>query len=135
MLIAELLIALVFGIILAALLTYPLRREGPGPVGGLVFFFLLLFLAIWAGGRWLRPAGPPVYGVSWLGFLFVGILVALILAAAVPPRRPPVRPAEPAAETPSGEVGPAGAAAVTLGVFFYVALLALLVVLILGYAF
>ncbi len=126
MFIAEIIFAFLIGTILASILAYPLDRRGPGPLDGLLFFFLILFLAVWAGGVWLTPVGPPVWGVPWLGFLVVGILIALIVAAAVPPRQPPAEP------TPEG-VGAADAATLALGAFFYIALIALLVAIIARY--
>ncbi len=123
---AEVIFALVIALVLAGILAYPLDRRGPGPAEGLVFFFLILFLAAWAGGVWLTPVGPPLWGVPWVSFLLVGIIIALIVAAGAPPRRPPV-------EAPPEEVGAAGAVAVTLGVVFYVALIALLAAILAHY--
>ena len=48
---------------------------------GLVWLFLIIFLATWAGGLWMRPFGPTLWGIHWLAFLLVGVGVALILAA------------------------------------------------------
>ncbi len=47
---------------------------------GLFWVFLLIFLATWAGGIWLQPFGPVLWGVHWLAFLLIGIIVALVLA-------------------------------------------------------
>ena len=127
MLAIDLLLALFLGLLLALMLTYPLNRGGPGPLGGLLFFFLMLFVAIWAGGIWLRPVGPPVGGVSWLGFVAVAVALALILAALTPARRPP--PVPPA----SNEARSAEVAALTLSIFFWIAMVALLFVIALHY--
>lgn len=115
---------------------------------GLLFFFTVLFLATWAGGLWLAPFGPTIWGVSWVGFLIVGLVVALLLAAVAPPRggeRPettrgaegPRRETEPLTlETGPGKApqagqdrgdAPADNLAAGMGVFFW-ALLALLVI-------
>jgi thiol:disulfide interchange protein len=51
-------------------------------------FFVLVFLATWAGGLWVTPVGPSVWGVYWVPFLFAGLMFALLLAATAPPRRP-----------------------------------------------
>lgn len=47
-------------------------------------FFLLIFLAAWAGQLWLRPAGPAIYGVFWVPSLVVGVLLALLLVMLFP---------------------------------------------------
>jgi len=40
---------------------------------------MVLFPATWAGGIWLQPFGPQVWGVPWLPFLLTGVILALIL--------------------------------------------------------
>lgn len=130
MLILEFLLALAVAILLSFVLVYPLRRRGPGPFEGLIFFFLILFLAAWAGGVWVRPIGPTAWNVSWVGFLLVGLIIALILASAFPSRRPIVNP--PADTTTETE---AEVAVVTLGVFFFILLFAMLAAIILHYIY
>jgi hypothetical protein len=76
-------VAFVFTLVLALLLD----RRGPGPLGGIVFFFTLLWLAVWAGGVWLSASETFLWGASWLGFLAPGLAVTLILAAVTPRRR------------------------------------------------
>ena len=45
------------------------------------------FAAVWLCGAWLEPLGPPLWGVSWLSFLFAGLVITLVMAiVAVPPR-------------------------------------------------
>jgi hypothetical protein len=41
---------------------------------------------------WLTPFGPVWWGISWLPFIFVGIVIALLLTAIMRPDR--VRPRE-----------------------------------------
>jgi len=53
-------------------------------------FFLLLFFATWAGGMWMLPVGPPLWGVSWMSFVVVGVVVALIISVFIT-SRPPLR--------------------------------------------
>jgi hypothetical protein len=90
----EVVLVVLFALLLALLLTRVFGRRGPGPFSGLVFFALLLALAIWALGGWLHPIGPPLWGVAWLGYLLVGVLVAFLIAALVP-RPPRPRPRDP----------------------------------------
>lgn len=53
----------------------------------LIGLFFLIFLATWAGGLWIEPAGPAMWGVSLAVFVIVGSLVALIVAATLPTPR------------------------------------------------
>ena len=120
-----LLTAFVIAFALTLALALLFDRRGPGPMGGIFFFFGLVFLATWAGGVWVVPGGPFLWGVSWLGFLLVGLITALVLAAALPPRRRRLREEE-------VEGAPVEA---TLGGFFYLAMAALLVVILAFYIF
>src|SRR5215813_5229599 len=43
--------------------------------------FVLLALGIWAGGLWAAPAGPVHFGINWLPFLLIAILLAVLVAA------------------------------------------------------
>jgi hypothetical protein len=56
-------------------------RSHPETVSPSKLFFLLLvlFFATWAGGIWLVPVGPRVWGVSWLSFLSVALVVGLFI--------------------------------------------------------
>ncbi len=124
--------AFVVAALLAVLLTATLGRRGPGPWAGFVFFFVLLFLATWAGGLWVLPWRPMMWGgVPWLSFLVVGVLVALLLAALLPGRvaeAPPVETREPtAAESAVAGVG------LAVGVFFWLLMLGLVVAIVVNY--
>lgn len=126
MVLMELLLAVTTGVLLASTLAYPLRRRGPGPLRGLLFFFVLVFLAAWAGGVWLVPVGPALLGVPLLGFLLAGVVVALILAAASPAQPSPM----PEVQRDSAA---AEAIALTLGVFFYLVVATLIVLIAVHY--
>lgn len=82
----DLLVAIVVGFFLAVIFSFVFRRTGPW--AGFLSFFLIVFLAAWAGGVWITPIGPAVFGVYWFPFLFVGLLFAFLLAAAIPSRPP-----------------------------------------------
>jgi len=58
------------------------RRTGFG------WLFLIVLLATWAGGVWLRPFGPAWGDIRWLQFLIVGLLVVLLIALFAPFRAP-----------------------------------------------
>ena len=125
---AELLFAFVIALLMAGVLMALLGRGRPGAEGlgvSFAFLFLVLFLATWAGGVWITPFGPPVWGIAWVPFLVVGIIVALLLAALLPPRRQPRESGAPEAETAAG--------AAVLGGFFWALVLALAVVVIVRY--
>ncbi|HVX15409.1 MAG TPA: hypothetical protein VHC22_29740 [Pirellulales bacterium] len=53
--------------------------------------FGILFLTSWAGGIWLSPIGPQLFGAAWLPFLLMGFVVALLIAAMLPVRQPRTR--------------------------------------------
>jgi hypothetical protein len=86
MILLELLIVLFISFFLSALFVLATRREGRRT--GLVWIFLIIFSATWAGGIWIRPFGPSLFGIHWLKFLFAGMIFALFLAVSVP-RVPP----------------------------------------------
>ncbi len=122
----DFLFIVIFAFILSSILTWgfgwrhPARRDASG--AAVLFAFLVLFLAMWAGGAWLAPVGPVFYGSSWLGFMMIGIFVVLlILAVAAPERRPPtsVEAEREAEET--------AAVAVVFGVFFWILIMALMI--------
>jgi hypothetical protein len=69
----------------SAVLSLLLRRRAPGPAGGFVFFFVILFLATWATAAWVVPGGPGPWHVYWLAILVAGILFGLLFAVVIPP--------------------------------------------------
>ena len=73
--------ALAVGILLTAIVaaTLPVRRLWRG----WLLFFGVVLLAAWAGGVWLPPVGPSMFGIAWMPFLFVGLVIGLLLAPSV----------------------------------------------------
>ncbi len=74
MLLYHVLFALAVAPLLGIILWAGLRRPGPwadDEVGeiGLLMFFLLIFLAAWAGGTWICAIGPPLWGVYRVPFV------------------------------------------------------------------
>lgn len=92
-------------------------------------FFVILFLASWAGGLWIRPVGPVVGGISWVPFVFVGVIVAMLFAAARPERYRTFGP--------HGAHGdredPLSAAGIALSVFFWFLVITLLIAIGIAY--
>lgn len=58
-----------------------------GPWNSMLWFFVVVLLATWAGGVWLTPVGPAVRGFYWMPFLMAGLIVSLLLAAATIPAK------------------------------------------------
>jgi peptidoglycan/LPS O-acetylase OafA/YrhL len=88
----EFFFAILIALLLTAVFAAGFRRQGWGTA--LVFFFLILFLATWAGGMWVVPFGPIAWGVPWVAYLFVGIVIALLITALIPPVGDPPIPEE-----------------------------------------
>ena len=127
----DVLLAILIGLIIAAVLAWPTGRYTTTWDWPLFwFFFLILFMAVWAGGVWVEPVGPAVGGVFWVPSLVIGLIIALILLAVLPSR-----PVQRRAEAVEAEEVEASPAVVAFGIFFWVLLLALLALALLGYAF
>ena len=56
-----------------------------GPWNHELPLFVVLFLAIWAGGIWVAPFGPSMGNIYWLPFVLTAVLIATLIAAVVPP--------------------------------------------------
>ncbi len=121
----DILFALAVALLLTALFDRGFRNRGPWT--SLWVFFLLIFLASWAGGLWVTPVGPPLFGIYWLPFVFVGIIFALLIAAAAPARPPRSRAEAIERARAQEEVSEA------LSVFFWVWIIGLLLVIVLAY--
>jgi len=123
----DLVFVLFLALILTLIFAVGFRRQSWG--GGLILFFLVLFLATWAGGVWITPFGPVWWGISWLPFIFVGLVIALLLTATMRPDR--IRPREGGGVDmkPRAEVESLAA----LDAFFWVLFCGLLLAIIVGY--
>lgn len=66
------------------LLIHAFKREGPGPLKGLLFFVSIIFLFSWAIGGWMIPIEPLYHGVSWIGHLLLAVTVLLLLMIMIP---------------------------------------------------
>jgi hypothetical protein len=126
MFISELLFALIIAFIFS--LVFGMAFCGYGLGMGFFLFFIVLFLMTWVGGIWVTPFGPLWFGVPWLPFLFVGLLIALIMTVLAPDRRQ--GRGVPGTPQDIKEIREEAA----IDVFFWVLLSALILVLIIGYA-
>lgn len=128
MLLADILIVILFALILSAIIGWGLGWRHPSQsstaAASLLFLFVVLLLAMWAAAIWMPEWGPVYYGSAWLGILLVGLFIALVILAVASPdwrRRGPRRvdlEAETAAETTA-----------VFGCFFWILLIAFLVVI------
>lgn len=124
-------IALVLAVIFVPLVGW--RRPGMSrekQASAFWFFFLVLFLATWAGGAWIAPMGPLLWGVPWLSFLLVGLVVALLLAAVAPPRS-----RTHSHHSVHSSTGGEAAISAGLGLFFWLLMLLLLFATVAAYTF
>ncbi|MFW5644940.1 MAG: hypothetical protein ACOCZL_03425 [Bacteroidota bacterium] len=96
-----------------------------GPWGTFWTFFLVILLAVIAADIWVQPIGPYYRDVYWLPPLVVGILFALILAAASPGKKERKRVDQAGAEYHGDKV-----AFIALGVFFWFLLILLFVLVV-----
>jgi hypothetical protein len=122
--------------IIAVLLTglYMLVTRGAGRRAGLIWLFLIMFLATWAGGIWLKPLGPTLWGIHWLAFLLVGIIVVLFLFILTPQKAPRGRHETlEMLERIEREKELEEVAYITLSIFFWILLSVLLAAIILRY--
>lgn len=81
--ILELITILLIAVILAAIFFYGFKR--PGPWGSFWSFLLILILSMLLFTVWTEPYGPVYRGIGWIDLLIIGLLFALLLAAASPP--------------------------------------------------
>jgi hypothetical protein len=132
MLIPELLASFIIAVILTAL--YMLVTRAAGPRTGLIWLFLIVFLATWAGGVWLRPFGPALWGIHWLNFLLMGLVIVLFLVIIIPRKAPRGRQETlDMLDRIEQEKELEEAAYITLSIFFWILLSVLVIAIILRY--
>jgi hypothetical protein len=112
------------------------RRADSRPLTWM-FVFLILFLGAWAGGLWLTPIGPLLWGTYWIPSLVVAILIAFVIAA-VTPSRPPrgdrVPGERPTAAGRHAEAQKRVNANVLFGGFFWILIIALMAAVFMAYS-
>ncbi len=126
MFISDLLLAAGTAILLTFIFAIWLGRKGPW--AKVSVFFLVVFLASWAAGKWMDPIGPPIVGFYWLPFMLFGLVIALLMAAAMPFTTPSIRRRE---RDDSGEG--VETAQVVFNTFFWIFLILLLGLIIAAY--
>ena len=132
MVIPEFSVSLIIAVLMTGLYLLVTRRAERR--AGLIWLFLLIFLVTWAGGAWLRPMGPALLGTHWLSFLMVGALFALLLFIIIPRRTPRGRHETlDLLESMEREKELEAVAHITLGIFFWILLVVLIVAIVLRY--
>jgi hypothetical protein len=132
MFLKELLTALIIALMVSLIFALMSRRGGWRT--GFVYLFLIVFMATWACGVWIRPFGPPIGDVYWLGFLIAGLIVALLLALFLPQRPPRGRQETlDALEQMAAAKRVEEVTYVTLGVMFWLVLFLFLCIVVLRY--
>lgn len=121
MILQTLLIGIVFALIFSLIFALGFRRPGPWP--NFWIFFVIVLLAVVAGGLWITPTGPVLWGVYWVPLFMIALLVSLFLAAATPEQRPRTR------TEAIRKAEEENAAAAAFGVFFWILIIVFLVVI------
>jgi peptidoglycan/LPS O-acetylase OafA/YrhL len=124
MIFAELVFALAIALFLTIIFTLFMRRVKSKQ--RVLAFFSVVFLAAWAGGIWITPAGPTFLGIYWLSFLVIGLLFALlfeVITGLSRPRRLPEKDVKREAEEIQTE----------LSLSFFILFIAFMILIILGY--
>ena len=101
-----------------------------GPWGSVWTFFLIAFLGVWAFSIWVTTWEPGPLGVRWIPSFIIGLVIVLLLAAAVPPG--PYPTSRPASMPEAGGLPEERKGALAMGLFFWGALLVLAIVIIIG---
>lgn len=128
MYVMQVLFALLMALLFTALFTLGFQRRGPW--SSVLVFFLIVFLAAWAGSLWISPAGPAFVGIFWVPIIAVAFIVAVLLSAALP-RRPPTQHVETISQVKREEK----VRERVFDAFFWALLIGFVVIIILGYAF
>jgi len=128
MVVADIAFSIFVALLLSLIFIGAFRTRGPW--GSFALFFLIIFLAAWAGSIWIQPVGPLLWGVAWVPILAVALLMALLLAAVTHRGIAEDIKSEPVPETPPPEEVAVVAA---IGLFFWIFIMGLLLVIIIGY--
>ena len=75
-------ISLIIGLIITFIFYVPFKIRGPWQT--FWSFYIIIFLGSLAAGTLVETLGSDIYGFYWLPGLFMGITIALLLAAVSP---------------------------------------------------
>jgi hypothetical protein len=113
-------------LVITLVFTYFFRVRGPW--GSFWTFFLVIFLVALATDIWVQPVGPYFRDVYWLPPLIVGIIIALILAAASPGKHDRKQVDQAGSEYRGDQV-----AFIALGIFFWFLIILLVILVATGF--
>jgi magnesium-transporting ATPase (P-type) len=114
----SILAAFLIAIFVSVLFSSPYRSKGSS-MAPLAIFFFVLFLSGIAGGYWIVPFGPVMWGVAWLPLLSIIFVVAILFSAPPPHQRTITTPGEKA------EMGAFAAVSIFTWILFVVLLIAI----------
>jgi hypothetical protein len=77
--------AALVSLILTVVSVFFLKRRGPW--GSVWTFFLVLFLTLGTVSVYIGPIGPVYWGIAWFPITIAGILITILLIAAMPRRQ------------------------------------------------
>jgi len=123
----EVLLYTALAVLITAVFAIVFKQRGPW--GSLWAFFLIIFLAIWAAGLWVRPYGIETFGITWVPVAFFGVLFALVVSAAAPPSNRRTMQKEEKID-PEAKNKPA---LVAFSAYFWLLMVVLAIAIILGY--
>jgi hypothetical protein len=117
-------------LILTIVSVFFLRKRGPW--GSIWTFFLVLFLALGTLSVYITPIGPVYWGIAWLPITIAGIIITILLIAAMPHETrkdgPPIEQGlNPALAPKSMEL-----ASSPVGRFFWVLIILLVIAIMIG---
>lgn len=98
-----------------------------GPWRGWWPFLLVLLLVVWASAYYIDPIGPEYWEVYWIPLIFVGLIIALLIASL------------PSSEDEAVESGvdetarSEGTASTGLSAFFWILIIILAIAVIIGH--
>lgn len=127
MLFKHLVLAVVVSLLLTGVFIYGFRKRGPW--NSFLTFFILVALGAWAGGVWFPGTGPSIWGVNWLPFFIVGLLVSLLLVAAMPA----IPPDTTVQLVKEGEKAPEAKKRMVLGIYFWLVVIAFAILIVTRY--
>ncbi|HYG18094.1 MAG TPA: hypothetical protein VD816_04160 [Ohtaekwangia sp.] len=79
---AGLIAALMMALLFTVIAVFFFQRRGPW--GSSWTFFIVLFLALWIVSIYVRSVGPIYWGIAWVPFFLVGLVVSILLVAIIP---------------------------------------------------
>ncbi|HAM38617.1 MAG TPA: hypothetical protein DCP53_04375 [Elusimicrobia bacterium] len=119
----QIIFALIIGIIVTIMFNTGCKRTWLS----IFVFFGFVFLAAWAASLWIIPTGPLFLGIYWLPLLIVGLIFGLLLALLIPLAPPQCERKQITENEDEVKIEK------TQGIFFWIAIAVLIVIIVLGY--